>query len=158
MVKGSLPEKQFAIARISLYGWNVLPKKDLVMWIVNKKRRGEQITVFTDWINNPFLADNCAEALVEMAGKKLFGTYHLVGSEAINRYNFALKVAEIFGLDPKFIKSGRSEQLDLPAKRPKNVSLAIDKAKKDLDTKLLNVEEGLRKMKQIGDDFEWAKK
>ncbi len=149
MVKGSLPEKQFAIARINLYGWNVLPKNDLVTWIIDKNKKKEEITAFTDWINSPFLADNCAEALVEMAKKGLLGIYHLVGDEAINRHDFALRVAEIFDLDPKFIKPGTSAELNLPAKRPKDISLRIDKAKKDLDTKLLNVGEGLKKMKEI---------
>lgn len=154
MVKGTLSEEKFAITRINLYGWNVLPKNDLVTWMINKNKKKEEITAFTDWINCPFLADNCAEALVEISEKGFSGSYHLVGSEAINRYDFALKVAEIFDLDPKFIKSGTSEQLNLPAKRPKDVSLNIAKAKRDLDTKLLNVGEGLKKMKEIGDGLE----
>jgi len=45
------------------------------------------------------LADNLAEAIPEIIGANATGVYHTAGSERISRYDFAMEMAEVFGLD-----------------------------------------------------------
>ncbi len=111
--------------------------------------RGRGIDVVNDHYNSPTLADNLAQALLEMVERDLSGVYHTSGSERISRYEFALRVAEAFNLDPSLIRPVKMSELKAwVARRPRDSSLRIDKAQRLLKTKFLNVEESLNCMRK----------
>lgn len=149
---------RYVIARPSvIYGWNpneVLGLKsssgksvNFVVWALQKLERGEEIKAVTDQYNCPTLADNLAEALLIMAASEKQGIYHTAGKECVNRYQFTLKVAEVFNLDKSLIKPVTSEIFKQIAKRPKKCCLDVSKAERDFGIKFLTVEEGLKLMK-----------
>ncbi|MCS4541644.1 MAG: dTDP-4-dehydrorhamnose reductase [Euryarchaeota archaeon] len=141
--------EDYIIARPSvLYGWH-LKKTNYVTWVINSLKQGKRIDVVEDHYNSPTLADNLAEAVLRTIETDANGTYHIAGSERINRCDFALKIAEAFKLDKTLINSIKMEDLKVwIAKRPKDSSLSVDKAQKELKVGLLNVKEGLVKMKK----------
>lgn len=47
------------------------------------------------------MADNLAESILTLIEKEECGIFHLSGSERISRFDFALKIAEIFDLKDK---------------------------------------------------------
>jgi len=145
-IKENCPD--YVIARTSvLYGWHPW-KTNFVLWVLESLRRGEPITVVDDHYNSPTLADNLAEALLEMAAKDLSGVFHTAGSERINRYEFAVKIAKNFELDANMIRPVKMGELKMwIAKRPHDSSLCIRKAQKQLKTKFLNIQESLKIMK-----------
>ena len=132
-----------------VYGYGKKVKTNFVFWVINKLRNGEKIRIVTDQYGNPTLADNLAEAIFEMVKRQVTGIYHISGSEYLNRYEFAIKIANHFQLgDPKeFISAITTEEFKQIAKRPLKGGLKIDKAQRDLEVKLLNVTEGLELMK-----------
>lgn len=140
--------QDYVIARTSvLYGWHSW-KKNFALWVMESLRRGEPITVVDDHYNSPTLADNLAEVLLEIVKTDLSGIFHTAGSERINRYEFAVKIAKNFDLDANMIRPVKMSELEMwIAKRPRDSSLCISKAKKQLKTKFLNVQESLRIMK-----------
>ena len=91
------------------------------------------------------MADNLAELILELIGKEENGIFHASGSERINRYDFALRIAEIFDWDKGLIKPITSDQLNWIAKRPMDSSL--DTSKISRIKKPLNIEEGLIRMR-----------
>lgn len=130
-----------------LYRWHSM-KTNFASWVIESLKRGESITVADDHYNSPTLADNLAEALLEIAKKDLRGLFHTAGSERISRYDFAVKIAKTFGLDAGMIKPVKMNELKMwIAKRPRDSSLCIDNVQKQLEKKFLNVEESLRTMK-----------
>ena len=82
-----------------------------------------------------------------MASSEKQGIYHTAGKDCVNRYEFTLKIAEVFGLDKSLIKPVTSEIFKQVAKRPKKCCLDVSKAEKDFGIRFLTVEEGLKLMK-----------
>jgi len=148
----------YIIARPSvIYGWNPNEVSGLksssgksvnfVVWALQKLEKGEEIKAVTDQYSSPTLADNLAEALLVMASSEKQGIYHTAGKDCVNRYEFTLKIAEVFGLDKSLIKPVTSEIFKQIAKRPKKCCLDVSKAEKDFGIRFLTVEEGLKLMK-----------
>ena len=148
----------YIIARPSvIYGWNPNEVSGLksssgksvnfVVWALQKLEKGEEIKAVTDQYSSPTLADNLAEALLVMASSEKQGIYHTAGKDCLNRYEFTLKIAKVFGLDKSLIKPVTSEIFKQVAKRPKKCCLDVSKAEKDFGIRFLTVEEGLKLMK-----------
>lgn len=72
---------------------------------------------------------------------------HLGGSESCSRYEFALKMAKVFGLDKQFIVPTMQKELDLVPARPANVSLDSTLASNTLLYKAPSLEEQLSLLK-----------
>ncbi|MBA7527404.1 dTDP-4-dehydrorhamnose reductase [subsurface metagenome] len=137
----------FIIVRPSvLYGWNSV-KLNFVTWAIDELRKGKEINIVKDQFNTPTLADNLAELISELIERGESGLFHACGSERINRYDFALKIAEIFDLNRALITPITSDQLNWIAKRPMDSSLDVSKISKI--KKPLNIEEGLKRMRDL---------
>lgn len=142
--------KDYLIARTSvLFGWHPW-KKNFATWAIEALRCGKRIEVVDDHFNSPTLADNLSEALLELVEKDFNGIYHTAGSERISRYEFVVKIAKIFDLDIGLVKPIKMKELKAwVAKRPRDSSLCIDKARRELKTKFFDVKESLEFMKNV---------
>ena len=120
-------------------------KKNFIIWLLEKIEANEVVEVFKDWYNNPTFLDNFVEATSELMKKGKEGIYHIIGSDFINRYDWALKIVDILGEPRSLIKSIESSQSELPAKRA-NANLSNIKAQKETGVNLIGVQEGLRLM------------
>lgn len=128
------------------YSWvEKWQKKNFVLQVLKKLEASNVVEVFVDWYNNPTFIDNFVEATNELIKKEKEGIYHIVGSDFINRYEWALRIANIFGKHQNHIRPIRSDRLRTPAKRA-NANLSNSKIQKETDVTLLGVEEGLRLM------------
>src|SRR5579864_7467923 len=94
-----------AIARVTIYGWNVQSKHSLAEWIFEQLRSGHTVAGFTDVVFCPILENDLAEILLAMTAQKLTGIFHVVGSEAVSKYEFARRVAQVFQFDPAKVVS-----------------------------------------------------
>lgn len=138
----------YAITRVSvLYGLHT--NFNFVTWVINELRAENQINIVTDEYNSPTYADNAAEAILNIYANDKTGIYHIAGDERINRFKFAENIARIFELDETLINPIKSEELTRKAQRPMDSSLSVEKAKNDLDIKLLNTVNGLKEMKKV---------
>ncbi|MBX5327188.1 MAG: dTDP-4-dehydrorhamnose reductase [Candidatus Bathyarchaeia archaeon] len=141
--------KDYVIARTSvLYGWHER-KPNFATWVINSLRNNMPITVVDDHFNSPTLADNLAEIILETLQKNLTGTYHTAGDERISRYDFAKTIANTFLLNEELITPTKMSQLKAwVAKRPRDSSLSVNKAKETLKTRLMNIKESLTRLKE----------
>jgi len=134
----------FLIIRTNvLYGFGNKVKPNFFLSLLDKLSKNEKIKIVTDQFNNPTLVDNLSLCILEMAKKDISGIYHVAGSEYLSRYDFATKVASKFNLDENNILPTKTELLQQKAKRPHKGGLKIDKAQGILETKLLDVNQGL---------------
>jgi dTDP-4-dehydrorhamnose reductase len=142
----------YSIGRVSVvYGWNgPWQRLNFVTWVIKNLSEGKSIKVVDDQYNTPTLADNGAEAVYLMVKNHSQGIYHITGCECINRYEFALKVAEVFELDNSKIILGKTSELYQLARRPFNSCLSTKKAERELGYKPLKVSEGLAVMRRQG--------
>lgn len=106
---------------------------------------GKTLNEIIDWYNRPTYVPNFVTLMSELIKNNERGIFHVVGSNFINRYEFSLKVIEIFNLNKDLIKPITSETLQLPAKRV-NVNLENDKLTQKIGVKVLGIKEGLTEM------------
>jgi len=140
------------IVRTSIYGWNIVPgKKSFSAWIIDELSNNKQINVFSDQFNSMMLANDCAEFFKEIVDKDLSGIINIASSEKISKYDFAVKLAEIFNLDKELINPVKNRDVVGYEKRPLDVSLDITKSKRWLKTKATKANEEINKMKDLKD-------
>jgi dTDP-4-dehydrorhamnose reductase len=130
-----------------VYGKGGLNKINFVLWLVKKLRTGEKVSVVTDQKNNPTYVDNIVQQVLSLCDKNKEGLYHITGSESLSRYEFSLKIADVFDLNPDLINPINSVELHQLAKRPTVVNMSIAKVEKETGFKLDDVYTGLKKYK-----------
>jgi dTDP-4-dehydrorhamnose reductase len=142
-------ERYTIVRPILMYGWNhSVSRPNPSTWVFEKLLRGESIEMVTDVYENPLYNIQCADALWEIVKRKPSGVFHLAGGEIVNRYEFALKVAQVFDLDASLIRAVDSTFFPSIAARPKNTSFDTRRMESELGVTALSVEEGLRDMKR----------
>lgn len=142
----------YCIVRTNIYGWNKRNKFSLAEWMINKLENGEELPAFRDVKFTPILVNNLAYALFEIYQRKIQDMLNVSGSEGCSKLEFAEKIADVFKLNKNLIRPISIDDLELTAKRGENLSLNTKKARSLLETKLLNVEEGLREMKRLREE------
>ncbi|MDZ7290895.1 MAG: dTDP-4-dehydrorhamnose reductase [candidate division KSB1 bacterium] len=138
----------YAIARtMVLYGTGYEIRSNFVTWLLGRLRAGETVQIVDDQFGNPTLASELAGALRILAESGRNDIYHISGREVIDRYHFAIKVAEVFDLDPKLIQPVKTCELKQAAPRPLKSGFDISKAERELGITMSDVIGGLQKFK-----------
>lgn len=137
----------FVIARTGvLYGRHP-SMTNFATWVLDSLRDGKSVNVVNDHFNSPTLADDLAGMILRMMKMDANGVYHAAGSERVSRYDFAVKLAEIFELDMTLVAPVKMEDLKVwVAKRPRDSSLCIDKIRKEMGIEPPSLGEALRRM------------
>jgi dTDP-4-dehydrorhamnose reductase len=131
-----------------IYGSSGMNKVSFPLWVINKLKNNEKIKVVTDQYNKPTFADNLIEIINKLIEKDENGIFHVTGSELINRFDFAKKIAKEFQLNEKLIEQTTSAELNQVAKRPSTLNLATDKVERVTKIKPIGVDEGLKMLKE----------
>lgn len=141
--------EDFLIARASVvYGWHSR-RLNFATWVIDSLKDRRRIPVVEDHYNSPTLADDLAEIIHRMVGSKAGGVYHTAGGERVSRYEFALKIAETFGLDRSLIAPVKMVDVKTwIAKRPRDSSLCVDKLQKKIGIQPSDLAGALRRMKE----------
>lgn len=130
------------------YSWTEnWQRKSFVMWVLEKLKMSEIVKIFVDWYSNPTFLDDFVKITNELIDRNKEGIYHVAGSDFINRYKWALKIAEMFDEDPKKIRPAKSEQSGLPAKRA-NANISNLKIQREIGIKPVGIKEGLKLMRE----------
>lgn len=147
----------YAIARPSVvYGWHSqvsaihsdsTKQMNFGMFVLDRLKNNETVKAVRDQYNCPTFADNLADALLRLSKTSENGIYHTVGRSCMSRYEFAAKLAQIFGYPAKMVQPVFSSEFPQQAKRPRNCCLRVEKAERVLRMRFLNADEGIREMK-----------
>ena len=131
------------VVRTNFFGWGHRHRRSFSDWIYYALREGTTLTMFDDVFITPILADGVASASHRLAASGATGIYNIAGEERISKYGFAIALAERFGLPKAFISRGKIAASQLSARRPRDMSLDVSKARQRLGTPLGNVAEHL---------------
>jgi dTDP-4-dehydrorhamnose reductase len=134
---------QAVIARVNFFGWSLGGRRSLAEFFFNNLSEGKNINGFTDVIFCPMWVNDLSRILIDMLEKNLSGLYHVVGSQALNKYQFGLEVARRFGLRESLISPQSVESSSLTAKRSHNLWLSIHKLSTDLGREIPSFSTGL---------------
>ncbi len=131
------------VARVNFFGWSLSGKRSLSEFFVNNLSAGKNVNGFTDVIFCPMWVNHLSRTLVEMLEKDLHGLYHVVGAQAMNKYQFGVEIARRFGLRESLISPQSVESSSLTAKRSHNLCLSIHKLSTALGHELPEFSTGL---------------
>ncbi|MBI4673228.1 MAG: SDR family oxidoreductase [Chloroflexi bacterium] len=101
--------------------------------------RGEMPRLYTDETRCPVWVDNLCAALVELGEMDYRGVLNVAGTQALNRYEFGVKLMHALNGDAQRLIAATSDASSLV--RPRDCTLDVSRAQKLLKTKLLSVDE-----------------
>jgi len=138
--------QDFCIARTCvIYGARPASGKvNFALWLIDRLERGESVRVVTDQFITPTLNTNLARMILEVAERNLKGVFHLAGAARVSRFEFARKIARVFGLDESLIIPSRMDEINWTARRPRDSSLDVSKAAEYLNEKPYELEKALK--------------
>ncbi|MFZ4622057.1 MAG: dTDP-4-dehydrorhamnose reductase [Bacteroidota bacterium] len=139
----------FTILRtILVYGTGVNVKNNFALWVINSLHEKKNIRCAVDQISTPTHVADLAAAVKQSVDAQAEGIFHISGSEAVSRYDFAVRAAEVFGYDPTAIARVTSAELQQFAVRPLHTSFVIEKAKNAFNYHPMNVTQGLKLLQE----------
>jgi dTDP-4-dehydrorhamnose reductase len=133
-----------SVLRVNFYGWSLTGRRSLAEFFVNRLSEGSNVNGFTDVTFCPMFVGDLARLLLTVAGRDLPGVYHLVGPQAMTKYQFGVEIAHRFGLRAGLIAPQSVERSSLTAKRSHNLWLSTHKISTALQQELPDFSTGLQ--------------
>jgi dTDP-4-dehydrorhamnose reductase len=137
------------IVRTNIYGWNAQDKQSLAEWFLSNLEAGKRCPGFGDVWFSPILVNDLGRLLFAMLEAELTGVYHVSGGECVNKHDFGVRLARIFGLDPSLVEPVGAAQAALRARRGRQLCLNVDRVERALGAPLPTVEEGLTRFRDL---------
>jgi dTDP-4-dehydrorhamnose reductase len=134
---------QAAIARVNFFGWSLSGTRSLSEFFYNNLSNGQQVNGFTDVWFCPMFVTDLANTLTKMLEKGLSGLYHAVGSEALTKYDFGVRIARQFGFKEDLVRPTLIEESGLKAKRSPKLHLSVHKLSTALGETIPGVSTGI---------------
>lgn len=137
----------FIARTMVLYGQAPGVKPNFALWLIQSLQEKKQVKVVDDQIGNPTLVDDLAFGLIRAMELGKTGIYNLAGRDILSRFEFAITLARVFGLDERLVHPIKTAALKQPAARPLKSGLITLKAEVDLGFRPSGVEQGLTVLK-----------
>ncbi len=137
------------VVRTNIYGWNMRDKFSLAEWMLDTLLKKDKLKGLKDVYFASTFVNDLIGILFKLQEIRYKGIIHVAGSQGCSKLNFAYKIAEVFSLDKKLIKSISLADIGFFTPRPKNTILNVSKCQELLGIKFPNVEEGLKNMKAL---------
>lgn len=134
---------------ILMFGWNdERERSNIVTWLLEMLKNRKAVHMVDDVRENPILNIHCAEAIWRLVEGARSGVYHVAGKDVVTRFEFAMLVADVFGLDKGLVCSVSSSYFHNLARRPANTSYDTSKLERDAGIKPPCLRESLVLMKE----------
>jgi dTDP-4-dehydrorhamnose reductase len=133
---------------IVLYGTGIGVRDNFPTWVVKNLRACRTIHCSEDQFSNPTHVNDLAFAAVKGFELNRDGIYHICGSERVSRFQFAVRTAELFGLDAGLIQRVKSSALNQTAPRPLVTGFVTLKAQTELGMHPMDITQGLTLLKR----------
>lgn len=124
-----------------IYGWH--QRSRFTSWILGNLQEKKPVDPFSDQYNTPTLVDDLAKSILEIIRLRISGLYHATGKTCINRYEFALELANKFGYDKTLINPVTSMQKKQDAPRPTATCLDSNKLEELTNYQFRDIKSGI---------------
>lgn len=132
------------IVRTNFYGWGPSYRKSFSDIIIETLRKGNTINLFNDVYYTPIVIEKLVEYINDLLAKQAMGIYHVVADERVSKFQFGMKLAQIFGLDASLIRESSLVNVPDLVRRPLDMSLSNEKAAAKIGRSLGTIEEHLQ--------------
>ncbi len=124
-----------------VYGWH--KKSRFTNWILDYLKQNKKVDPFIDQFNTPTLVDDLVKSMIKIIENNISGLFHATGKTCLNRYEFALKLANSFGYDQKFVLPVTSKEKKQDAPRPISTCLDSSKLENTLNFHFSDIDDGI---------------
>lgn len=139
--------KHVIIRTTNVYGWDPLTvTPNYMMNLYRTISEGKEFNAPSFLWGNPTYVGDIVNVLVKLVQDEISGTFHVVGLDYVNRYNWAMRACDILGLNKEFVQ----EVKDIPEKivpRPMRLSLNTEKILNLYPDLIHGLDDGLSLMK-----------
>ena len=127
------------VLRTNIFGWT-RHGLSFSEWVLDGLKNQKKMTMFTDVQFSP-ISTYCFSKVIESCIKnRLNGLYHAGGKDILSKFEFALKVAAVYGLSTNCIVPVMMGDVHLTAPRPNNMALDSSKLSKTLDINMPDIQ------------------
>jgi len=125
--------KKGLVLRVSIIGWTREGSTSFAEWLVKGLTDKTPLNLFYDVHFSPLHVDSLSLIVEKIIGTPVYGLYHCASSDSISKYEFGIKMAQIFRLCNSNINRSSVEDVNFKAKRPKNMALSSQKLAKKIE-------------------------
>ena len=140
------------VLRTNIVGWSMSERLSFAEWILKGLLQKTTLTLFNDVYFSTIHVTYLARIIEGIFQKDVVGLYHLTGNDKLSKYEFGLKVAKVFNLKSDHVVSVSIDEINLGAKRPKNMALSNKSIMQELSFDLPSVEQSIHLMKEQYDN------
>ncbi len=133
------------VLRTNIYGINIQKKQSFGEWIYHSLKEDQTLHLFTDIDFSPILVNELAELIYQSCQKNLCGLYHACGTGCITKYEFGVKLKEVFQIETGTIVRATSEIAHFKARRSKHMGMSNVKLCNALQVDIRTPEESIEK-------------
>ncbi|MBI2524644.1 MAG: SDR family oxidoreductase [Candidatus Rokubacteria bacterium] len=90
------------------------PRRNLVAWVLDTLRKGEQIAAYADVFNTPTLLDDLGEAIRLVIRERLRGAVQVAGADRVNRHEFLSGMAAALGFGEHLVAASECDDPVIP--------------------------------------------
>lgn len=137
------------ILRTNIYGINVQNKNSFGEWIVKALENDEEMNMFTDIVFSPILVNDLAFIIDKCIESNLCGLYHACATGAITKYDFGVRLKDIFNMKTGKIHKTTSDIMNFKAKRAKNMGMSNKKLREALNISIRTPEESIAQFYEL---------
>jgi dTDP-4-dehydrorhamnose reductase len=135
------------VVRTNFFAWSPAGRRGIAEWILSRLESGLPVPAFSDVRFSPLLATDLAQLVLDMIAAGLRGLYHVTASESCTKYEFALRLAQCFDLDPAAIRRSLVAAAHFRAERPRDTSLQTRKIIRDLGRPMPSIASGVERLR-----------
>ena len=132
--------KNGLVLRTNIFGWNIQNKNSLAEWILKSLQANDEINGFTDATFSTIYTMELASIIDLAIHNRLIGIYNCGSIDSCSKYEFALKIADWFGLRRSLISPMSIDSFNFKAKRGKKLSINVDKLQTALGYQLPTID------------------
>jgi dTDP-4-dehydrorhamnose reductase len=103
-----------------------------LQWVKARLEQGQTLRVFTDQLRTATYVLDLVKSLETIIQQQASGIFHICGREVLSPYQMACAVAKGLGYDNRKIEPVTRADFQEAARRPRNSTLKIDKANREL--------------------------
>jgi dTDP-4-dehydrorhamnose reductase len=115
------------VLRTNIIGWNVFGKNSFAEWMLKGLIESEPLNLFSDVMFTPIHVSDLSQMISRMIDLKLSGLYHCASIDSLSKYDFGIKMAEIFNFPIDNISKISIKDANFTANRPNNMALCSAK-------------------------------
>lgn len=136
------------IIRCNFFGWGPSYRESFSDFIIKNIESKNKIKLAHDYYYTPLSTKELIDYIMLLIDGNARGIYNVVGSQRISKYEFGLKVAEIFSLDHSYINKVSLKSLGIGTSRPSDLSLCNKKLHNFIGSNIGIIDKSVKELKE----------